>query len=32
MLLYRPGVPFPLTEAGVDGAVVAAFHSDSIDL
>ena len=31
VLLYRPGVPFPLTEAGVDGAAVSSFGSDSLD-
>ncbi len=31
VLLYRPGVPFPLTEARIDGAAVSAFGSDSVD-
>jgi hypothetical protein len=29
VLLYRPGVPFPLTEAKINGAAVSAFGSDS---
>jgi hypothetical protein len=29
--LYRSGVPFPLTEAKIDGAAVSAFDSDSVD-
>jgi hypothetical protein len=31
VLLYRPGVPFPLTEAGLDDAAVSSFGSDSVD-
>jgi hypothetical protein len=31
VLFYRPGVPFPLTDAGVDGAAVPALDSDPVD-
>ena len=31
VLLYRPGVPFPLTEASIDGVAVSSFGSENVD-